>query len=412
MFEKKNFVLNCDVCDTRKMKEEDYSGYEKMMINADIVIVNETSKSILNRLPATINQDEMIELSDSVEYVLKTVNGSCEITGTTAVQEHTILSVNGSLQIHPGTEEVLKRYELITVNGSVRCPKSLEGYLNKMSVNGSVSTYPDDCVILDGNFLMDQYFPLRAKEGSKYYAEHIVVIRDKNVDIAKLVQKNVKFETPRLVLPECRIEECVPVFHERTEFVVVPDGMELIYGNITLNEELVRKSGSRLFVYGNMRLDENSDAAILCGMVEKLIVKGVVTLKKEQQEAFRNMDAKYDGLEIAKNGRILQNMPSVKIDKNLFDNSPDGIHVCNAAMVKIAADVTPEMILEKLSIANCAKVICDETQESTVAAIAENVASIGSSKEDGAVGGVLGDVFGAISDLAHTKLINADSYVM
>ena len=29
MFNKKNYLLNCDVCDTRKMKEEDYSGYEK-----------------------------------------------------------------------------------------------------------------------------------------------------------------------------------------------------------------------------------------------------------------------------------------------------------------------------------------------------------------------------------------------
>ena len=49
MFNKKNFMLNCDVCDTRKMKEEDYSSYEKMMINAEVMIVNEASKSILNK---------------------------------------------------------------------------------------------------------------------------------------------------------------------------------------------------------------------------------------------------------------------------------------------------------------------------------------------------------------------------
>ena len=54
MFNKKNYLLNCDVCDTRKMKEEDYSGYEKMMINTDLVIVSPSSKSILNRLPLTL----------------------------------------------------------------------------------------------------------------------------------------------------------------------------------------------------------------------------------------------------------------------------------------------------------------------------------------------------------------------
>ena len=45
MFNKKNYLLNCDVCDTRKIKEEDYSGYEKMMINADIVVVNAFSSA-------------------------------------------------------------------------------------------------------------------------------------------------------------------------------------------------------------------------------------------------------------------------------------------------------------------------------------------------------------------------------
>ena len=29
MFDKKNYVLNCDICDARKMKEEDYNNYKK-----------------------------------------------------------------------------------------------------------------------------------------------------------------------------------------------------------------------------------------------------------------------------------------------------------------------------------------------------------------------------------------------
>ena len=47
MFDKKNYVLNCDICDARKMKEEDYNNYKNMIINADIVIVSTSSKSIL-----------------------------------------------------------------------------------------------------------------------------------------------------------------------------------------------------------------------------------------------------------------------------------------------------------------------------------------------------------------------------
>lgn len=42
-----------------------------MIINADIVIVSTSSKSILNRLPVTINQDYTIEIADDVETELK-----------------------------------------------------------------------------------------------------------------------------------------------------------------------------------------------------------------------------------------------------------------------------------------------------------------------------------------------------
>ena len=83
---------------------------QKMMINADIVVVNASSKSILNRLPVTINQDNTIEIPDDMAAEIQTINGSYEITGTTAALDHTVLIVNGALYIHPGTEEVLKKY--------------------------------------------------------------------------------------------------------------------------------------------------------------------------------------------------------------------------------------------------------------------------------------------------------------
>ena len=168
MFEKKKFVLNCDVCDTRKIKEEDYSGYESVVINADIVIVNETSKSIFHRLPLTLNQDRMIELPDGVDAIVKVVNASYKITGSVVAQEHTVLVVNGSLEIESGTEEILKKYEMIIVNGSASYPRSYEGLLSKLSVNGSVSVYPDDCVVLDKEFTIDRYFPLSLGAGNIY----------------------------------------------------------------------------------------------------------------------------------------------------------------------------------------------------------------------------------------------------
>ena len=125
MFEKKKLIMNCDVCDTRKIKEEDYSQYESILLNTDIMIVSAESKSILSRLPIVNNTDTILELPSDEKINMKSVNGSYEITGTTVVSENTMLTVNGSLIINPGTEDVLKNYARIIVNGSVKYPESL-----------------------------------------------------------------------------------------------------------------------------------------------------------------------------------------------------------------------------------------------------------------------------------------------
>lgn len=407
MFNQKNYLLNCDVCDTRKMKEEDYSGYEKMMINTDLVIVSPSSKSILNRLPLTLNHDCTMEFEDDAEIKVQAINGSYEITGTTAVHEHTLLSVNGDLTIYPGTEESLQKYERIHVNGSVTCPKSLEGCLTKLSANGSVSVYPDDCVILDDTFIMDKYFPLRAREGRKYYVKDVVIVQDKSADMEKLVQKNVQFITRQLIVPEEMAEACVELFDEKAEFTVTPAGMTLHYGDAVLNEQLVEKDGDCIYVYGNLTIPDNANLRALSDSITKLTVKGNVTLKKNQAEDFKKLNVEYSELTFKWEGRLIENKISVKIDKTLLESSPDKVLVRSTAAAKIAPDITPELILDRLVIENCAKVSCSEEQESAVAAVSQNIAAIvkESSKE-------LSEMSGGFDDLLSTKVINADSYIM
>ncbi|MCM1050065.1 MAG: hypothetical protein NC433_16735 [Clostridiales bacterium] len=415
MEEKKKLVLNCEVCDTRKMNLENYSRYENIVLNTELMIVSEKSNSILSELPIMINSEKTIMLDEGVDICLKSVNGSYEISGNSGVKEHTVLMVNGSLFVHSGTEEVLKKYEEIMVNGSVSYPKSLEGFMNKLSVNGSTDIYPDDCVILDSEFTIDKYFPLRAKEGSRYYVEDLVIVKDSDVDIKKLVQKNVHFFTDALLVPECKVEECVPLFDESVEFIVVPDGMKLIYDDVSLNEDFVRSEGGKLFIYGDVNIDAGVDMGRLSGCVEKLIIKGTVSLWAAQEAEFKSLDVEYDDIEIVTNSLKIKNVPRARIDAKLFENADDGIEVKNVASLKLKEDVTPEMILEKLKIKNCATVKCSEEQESAVASVAENVATISTGEDDegsDGIGGVIGGIFGKIKDLANVKFVNAENYIM
>ncbi len=407
MFDKINYVLNCDICDTRKMREEDYNHYKKMIINADIVIVSTASKSIINRLPVTINQDFTIEIADAVEAELKVISGSYEITDSMAVWEHTLLIVNGDLNIHSGTKEILEKYEKIHVNGSVRCAESVSGYLTKLSSSNSVAIYPDDCMILNDTFIIDKYFPLRAKEGSKYYVKDKVIIQDKSIDLQKLAEKNIQFVTDQLIIPEEMVESCIELFDEKVEFVIIPAGMTLHYGDAVLSEDLLKKEGDSIYVYGNLTVPKDVRLDILDEMISKLIVTETVVLMRNQEVSFKKLNVDYQRLEFKWEGRTIENKPSIHVDKILLENSPDKVLVKNTATIKIAEDVMPELILNRLMIKNCARVLCNENQKSAVAAIAQNVAQIGESGGEEQKG-----MMSELKELLSAKVINADSYIL
>lgn len=413
MFEKKHLMINCDVLDTRRIKEEDYAGYEKIVANADLVLVSEASKSILARLPVTMNHDKTIELpADAPMPEIRTINSSAELSASTPVSEHAILTVNGALRILPGAGDALKHFDSITINGVVECPESLAGYLGKMDVNGASEVYPDDCVLLKRNFMLDEYFPVRAKADTRYYARRIT-FKNAAVDIAPLAQKNVRFVCKRFLVPEELLEAAVPLFDERSECIVVPRGMTLIDDDVVLSDALLRKRGTKLFVYGDVSVDPDDRNGDALKKLEKLIVKGTLSVTKRQEEILAEIDAEYDELEVTK-GRRIGNKVKVRVDSALLDSSEDGVAVLNAAKVVLAEDITAETILDKLEFKNIAKVDCTEAQESAVAAVSENVAKIGggSDETDAAADDPIGMALGKLKDAVGTKFINADSYVM
>ena len=281
------------------------------------------------------------------------------------------------------------------------------GYLTKLSASNSVSIYPDDCMILNDTFIVDKYFPLRAKEGNKYYVKDKVIIQDKSVDLQKLVEKNVRFVTEQLIIPEEMVESCIELFDEKVNFVVIPAGMALHYGDAVLNEELLKKEGDSIYVYGNLKVPEDVKLDTLDELISKLMVKETVVLMKNQEASFKKLNVDYQRLEFEWEGRIIENKPNISIDKILLENSSDQVLVRNIATVKIAQDVTPELILNYLRIQNCAQVLCNEEQKSVIAAISQNVAQIGEADGEELPGKNIG-----IQDQLFAKVINADSYIL
>jgi len=393
------------------MKEEDYAGYEGILINADILIVSKESKGIWAKLPITANVDETIELDQDVRLNLQEVNGNHEISGKESVAENTILLVNGTLKILPGAEEVLRNYDKIFVNGSVTYPESLRASLKMLSVNGCCNVYPDDCVILEESFSVDKYFPLRAREGGRYYAKEEVIFAEEDADISKLVKKEVQFITGQVLVAEVLAEKAIPLFDETVKLVVIPKGEALVAGDVTLTEELVAEKGTRLYVRGNLTINEES--ADVLSRVEKLTVENTIFIKKSMTEALKRVDVTCKELQLLR--KKIENKVSMTVDGALLAGIPEGLFIRNIGKLKIAEDVTLEAILDGLSVENCAAAYCAPNQKSALEAVCRNVAEVktGEEEEDKKEGeGVFGKIKTGLGILKNTKIVNADKYVL
>lgn len=410
MFEKKNFVLNCDVCDARKINEESLAGYEQIMINTDLLLVDERSRGVLNRLHMVCNADEMLDVEGEVSVV--STNGNYEISGDNVFSEKTVICVNGNLSVHPGAEKAMENVLKICVNGRARYPESMAPYMGRLAVNGDARCIPDGCIELKPVFVIDKYFPLRARQDGRYYVEHKVVLADMDVDVKALADKNVRFVTERFLVREGLIPQAISMFEENVEMDVIPPDFAYVEEGAELNEALLQKYGKRLYIDGDLTVTDESESCF--DQVEKLCVNGDVRLLKRQAEAFARVDASYGQLVFVK-GKYVANKPRIVVDEAMLQASPDGVEIGNCAILKVKKEVSPELISERLLVRNCAQVFCSPEQRSAIQLVCQNVARIndgegqnGEEGDDEAGDGILG----LLKKAANSKVVNADTYIL
>ncbi len=404
MFEKKEMIINCEVCDTRKIKEEDYAAYENIILNAEVILVNERSKSILNQLPILINAEETLETEE--EFQVVSANGFYELTAETRFPGKTLLTVNGSVVIRPGAEAALENLVGIYVNGSVRYPEGLASYLGKLSVNGSVASIPEGYVELDSEFEIDRYFSLRAKQDGRYLVEERVKLIDRDVDTAKLAAKNIHFRTKTYTVREELLEDTIGMFDENVKLCVVPAGYGYAAGDAVLDEVLLQKYGTVLYIDGNLRMGEGWETAL--ERLEKLYVNGNLYLLKKQAAAFEQEKVECRNIVITK-GRRICNKAMVKVDQALLDACPDGLEIANCGGLTVKEDAQPAAILEKLIVRNCGYLSCRPEQRSALELVVENVGIIhdGDGKEEGGM-----TPMDLLKKALTSKIVNAETHVM
>ncbi len=405
MENKKNLCINCAICDVRNVSEELLNTYGEVRINAASLVTNQAAQALLGRFAVRINCAQTVSLAENIHFSV--INGPLTITAKQpATEEKLYMAVNGPVFIEPGSEETLKNYAGMSVNGPVTCPDSVTGLLAAFCINGPISTYPDGAIILKKTVVLDRLFHLRAKQDALYYAASKVIALSPDAAFDKLAEKNVRFVTRTLLVSESLAEAAVPLFDEKADIIILPDGCACVDGDVRLDETLVRRHGGKLYISGDLTIGPDSAAAL--GQVSFLRVRGGLYVCRSLKDQVLALDAEYEDL-YAVGGVLVSDRASTEISAAMLENAEDGLSVANCASVSIAEDITPELLREKLvSISSCASVLCTEEQRPVIEELAREVAAIVCGGEEDEED----DESGQDSEDVYTVRINAASYTL
>ena len=243
----------------------------------------------------------------------------------------------------------------------------------KAMVNGKLSVYPDEAVVLKGTVKLDKGFLIRA-QSRLYWTEKQFVAVDAKLDVDALAAKGTRFAAPKAVIAEPLAEKLVPLFTEDTELVILPEGVTFVDDDLKLTPAAVRRYGSKLYVTGDVNIPAESGKAL--EKVEYLHAGGDVTIAAALEDAFYAIpDAEYSELCVLK-GRLITDKPMVRITPEMLDLDPEGVSCTDCALVTLDKALASEDIVEKLHISDCACIRCTMAQEAAVSAVSTDVAQI------------------------------------
>lgn len=392
----KNLKINCATCDTRNVREDFLQAYDSIKINCANILATPESQALMSRYAVAMNCAEVLVVDTDVK--VKTINGKARIGAGDSAMEKCYYIVNGMLEIEPGSEQVLQKCQGIRVNGMVQYPKSMAGILGMMEVNGKAVCYPDEAVLLKKDAVIDRFFSLRARE-RLYWASKRLIMVDGKLDAQALVKKGTRFSAPEAIIAESKVENLIDLIDEKTEIVIVPDGTAVMNDDVELDETTLQRYGRKLYILGDVTAERT--AAGIVEQLEYLNIRGdVITTENVKAKLLEKAEAIEGDIQVYY-GKVVRDVPAITVTADLLTMEDAGITLVDCAIVKIAMEVSPELIREKLHILSCAAVECTPEQLAAARFVSENVPVIGGPEEDS------GD-----KDEKNTVKINAANYVM
>lgn len=360
--ENKKLVINCAVCNATSVTDDSLAGYSEIKINTGLLAVSNDGMAVLAKHSVSMNCGSVARIRADADIVVK--NGKYTISSGAVPSKPVCLVINGALTIEPETEDVIAGYAAIYVNGRLLCPRSMEGSIAGITVNGSIVIYPDGAVVLP-ELTLDNSFTLRAKD-RLYFVRSKIIALDEKLNVEKLISTGARFEAKEALVSEALIERLAPLFDDNTKLTILPAGTVYMDDNTVLTDRLLKKYGGRLYIDGNLLIEKAPTLKI-----EYLNVSDSLIMPEDMD--IGDIDLKYDELVLFK-GKLITDKAKALILPDMLTG--DGVTVTDCATVTVDENISPDAIISGLRINDCASVVCSDKQRAAIEEVSDNVANV------------------------------------
>lgn len=365
---KQKLMVNCANCDVRNITRNLLESYEEINVNAASVLSSVEANELMAGYPVTLNAASVICAPKDVAVM--NINGKKKI-GATEIDRPTFLIVNGKTVIEKDAEKSLKNIVRMIVNGKLCYPSNLEGMLPEMKVNGKISCYPGDAILLKDSVVIDKVFLLRVKP-EKYYAEKRIFMLDKDLDLSK-VKEETCFITEKAYITESLLEKAVGYFDDEVEIEAVPDGTCYVDETIRINREAICRYGKKLLVFGDVIVESNDAEAF--EEIEYLNVDGRVLVADVLLEKLNEKNCVFEECQVI-NGALLFEKENVLVDECFVSKYEEGVTLVDCDTIEFAENVLPDWIEQHVKLCECYGITCSKEQKLVIDAVSEEVYGI------------------------------------
>jgi len=355
-------VKNVNILDLRKTTKETFDkiGFIK---NANLILVSPETAGYLPGIPAK-NINTVAEIPPDIEIQTCMSRVTINASYLSSIPSPRFLLVMGRMLVEPDAppELIDAKLDGMVIMGKLICPESVAGLMQSKAklLMGRTTTYPLDSVLVADSLILDDTFLNTLDDGSQLVVAGSLRVVD-DVSSELIEQKIRALHAHGSIL--CRQEYALAIKAKLVgsrDMTVIPAGHRLVEGALTLDElTLQTLENEKLFCMGDVVIDSDVDSQALDRAISKLGTLGIILCPSTLKEILKTKCDMLDNRVVLYEGTVWY----VDDDRQLLPdqfNYIDGLMtIVVRADLKIASDVSPETILERIhKIHNLGDIIC------------------------------------------------------